>query len=192
MSRRFINERLITSRRFAPGTGRAAPSAAGNSPENAEAGGRRGPARRADLGEMMRAEARELRRLHRELLQQTVRLREECRHEAEAAASRLRRVEQAAARLEELPDIPEAPGNDAAALGPWRQTIEGVRVELLKVEQERLASAPGQTSPSPVDLESLGFGQISRWGIAFTWPLAVAVLLAALIIGAVLLLVFAG
>jgi len=90
------------------------------------------------------------------------------------------------------PDAPPDPGENAAALGQYRQAVEGARIELLKIEKSLTPMGPDvDTSSLLPEISSLTFGQLTRIGFGLTWPLVAAVVLGTLGVAAVLTALFA-
>jgi len=163
-----------------------ASSAAGTGGEAALDAGRERRIRRSAILQ----EARELRRLRRDLEDRLELLQTDAeKQEADARAVR-EAVQRLRNLLSEAPDVPDDLQDDAAALGPLRRSLERIRIEVVKVEQTR-SGGPAGDAPIP-DLASLSLRQLLRLGFGLTWPVAVALLAVGLAVCAVLYALFAA
>jgi len=123
-----------------------------------------------------RSERVELERLHGEItqrLRQAIAEQEKDRHRIHAHLEVLHR------QLDSLDNLGTLPETDTGseALRQWKRHVHNAHMELLKVERDQ-ADAPDQRHL----LMSLTWGDLTRLGWGLTWPLIVALLLAAAII----------
>jgi len=197
MCARFLNEQLITRPRFAPGGEKrqvadtlspdsgpqhlpeACPEVANRPPDSIKA-------------TALKRETTELERCRNDLIARYNRLHTDImdrRSKLDALSEGLERIQ---ANLGATPDSPPDPGEDAAALGQYRQAVEGARIELLKIEKD-LTPAPANEGTSSLvpEIASLTLGQLTRIGFGLTWPLVGAVVLGTFGVTAVLVALFA-
>ena len=200
MGKDFLNERLITTRRFAPGSasGTAADAGDENRPapdsENAESRDARehleSIRKREEKtlrGEALRQEAAEVvRRRHAAEEQVTVAI-TELETVRDRTKKRLEALEEARGRLAALPRI-QPDRMDDAALREARSVVGAVHVELARQQKERRETAASRSGVP--ELTSLSFSQLTRLGLGLTWPLLVVGLVAAAIVAGALLAVF--
>ena len=250
MARRFINDRLVTIKRFAPGqydvpvadkvqepvpaelgvtpvaepadraalaartlaapapvaTASAAPApvlaSAPAPPPLATATATAGtvPAQSQDLQHVLRREDEELRsglrekeleefrRRQREVREQLTRAIQTLEHEQSLAQARLellQRLESELAGLQSDADRPRTSDEFRSA----RRAVDQAYLELLKLERDELEETPARDH-ARVDIASLTFAQLTRIGLGLTWPVIIALLLAAAVVAIALLSVF--
>lgn len=189
--RRFVNERLVTVRRFKPGT-----------PEPAGGVTASGSLPSADLGQILHREQTALDAgLQREHLDEFARRRAEVSHELETALLQAEQQRQGAEEdiqqlLEWKLKLDPAQGLDPATAAPAdlrgaRRAVEEVHLELLQCLRSPEGAEAGSTPrPAACELLSLSLGQMTRLGLGFTWPLIAAIVLAGLAVAVSLLAVF--
>ena len=184
MGAKFLNDRLVTTRRFTPEPTAAEEdqpvrrrAATVEGPPSGTTDAPKTPAKSEDdrvRAHSVAERSAELRRRHAEVVRDlseaitTI----ERRQRAEASAGATFRQ-----RLDTLTALDELVGGEmnAEALRRVGQEVHDGHVELMKFEAE---SAGPEEDPRPA-LLSLTFGQLTRMGLALTWPLILAVLLAA-------------
>lgn len=186
---KFLNDRLVTTRSFAPGSGEAA----GGRDREAAATPVPDPTPSADVDELLRREeqaqqteaigeaARELCRRRVELVQRADALRERM-------TSDLAAVEGVGRELSGVPtDMPD--DVPLAELRQAKRTVDQAALELLKIET-REPEAPAQQILH--EICSLSFLQLTKLGLGLGWPIAAALLAAGLLVAATLLMLFGG
>ena len=188
---KFVNDRLVTTRSFAPGSDEPAGAREGTeAPGPAPAPE---PAPSGDVDELLRREekaqqteaigeaARELARRRVELIRRTDTLRERMTEDL-AAVERVGR---------ELSGVPGAIPDSVplAELRQAKRTVDQAALELLKIET-REPEAPAQQVLH--EICSLSFLQLTRLGLGLGWPVAAALLAAGLVVAATLLALFRG
>ncbi len=229
--KQFINEALVTSKRFGPPTHTQAPkstpapepdadeapsalpaaaettpdappdpadSAATSVASSPEA--ERAPAptpvepvtalhRREDdhlRAELMQEEVAEFRRRRQELRNQLHRDVSALEHGLADTEARLDFLKRLQRTLEQVQDTTPL---TATEFRQARQELEQIRLELLKLERDKLEATPATSAPG-LEIHSLTFGQLTRLGLGLTWPLVLALLLAAAAVTVALLTVF--
>jgi hypothetical protein len=186
MAPRFLNERLVTTPRFAP---REPASAEQNGPVQATAPEPAAAPAERDVRELVRAEHTEIRRsAARKEAAELERLRGELTGRLQEAVARLQQEQQTVqSRLEVLQrQMQNLAGltplsnteTEVEALRQWKRQVHGAHMELLKVERNQAEPRDERRL-----LMSLTFGDLTRLGLGLTWPLIAALLLAAAIVG---------
>ena len=192
MAAKFLNERLVTTRRFGPNEDGEPPA------ETPQASA---PAQEPEpqLESLLRKEAAETQKavqyeslveLLRHQQELVTRLRDtvtDLEDERKTLTDHLEVFHQLQASLSK-----PGPQRDADPAAPsvkeLRQLVYTAHMELLKFEKERSESTAGNSH----ELLSLTFGQLSRIGLALTWPILLGALAAAAIIAMVIYHVFAS
>jgi hypothetical protein len=206
--RQFINERLVTAGRFKPGVPGAPGPGGGTTDATAVPAGAQEPPTPpppetgADLPHLLRREHAALHSgLRRERDDEFRRRRQEvCGLLAARAAACAEAQRDAGHELERL-QLWQERLSPAAALDPERadeadlraarRQLEEVHLELLRLQRDHAAATDvPRTHPLVHDLLSLSFAQVTRLGLGLLWPLAVAVLLGALLLAACFLALF--
>lgn len=177
MARDFLNNRLVTAKGFGPGD---------KSPEKPdeletilekEDSHTRQQVTRRDVAETGRRKSE----VERELNEIITTMEEE----RELAEEKLTRFAEVRAMLSALPD-----NVDEKGLFEVKQAIRKAHMEMVKHHQDSLAEE-GAPAGSPAESwPTLSFGTLSKAGLALTWPLILAILIAAGIISVVLNVLF--
>jgi hypothetical protein len=133
-------------------------------------------------------ELEEFRRRQREVGEQLTRAIQTLEHEQSLTQARLellQRLEGELAGLEADAAKPLAGDQFRAA----RRAVDQAYLELLKLERDELEETPAHDH-ARFEIASLTFAQLTRIGLGLTWPLILALLLAAAIVAVALLSVF--
>lgn len=231
--KQFINEALVTSKRFGPPTHTQAPKSTPTpEPDAAEAPSappaaaettpdappdpadsaathvasspeaERAPApapaepvtalhRREDdhlRAELMQEEVAEFGRRRQELRNQLHRDVSALEHGLADTEARLDFLKRLQRTLEQV-QVQDTTPLTATEFRQARQELEQIRLELLKLERDKLEATPATSAPG-LEIHSLTFGQLTRLGLGLTWPLILALLLAAAAVTVALLTVF--
>jgi len=175
MTAKFLNERLVTTKRFAPRqedeTERPASAAAEAAPAEVDKLVRR--EEEEIRNESIADEAAELGRRRREVLDRLAEVAASIEQETDSLKARLEGFRQRQTALREL-DEPAPGQTDPAALGRLRREVQEAHIELVKFDRERAIEQDERSV-----LLSLTFGQLTRLGLGLTWPLLAGLLLAA-------------
>lgn len=188
---KFVNDRLVTTKSFAPGSdepvgarsGAATPKPAPTA-QAAPSGGVDELLRREEQAQQTEAigeAARELSCRRAELNQRAEALRKRMTDDLAA-------IEDALRELSGLPaDIPD--DLPLAELRQAKRTVDQAAIELLKIET-REPEAPAQQVLH--EICSLSFLQLTKLGLGLGWPVAAAFLAAGVIVAGALLALFRG
>jgi hypothetical protein len=130
----------------------------------------------------------EFRRRQREVREQLTRAIQTLEHEQSLAQARLELLQHLEAELATLQADAARPltGDEFRAA---RRAVDQAYLELLKLEREELEEAPARDH-ARLEVASLTFAQLTRLGLGLTWPLVLALLLAAGVVAVALLSVF--
>jgi len=182
MSAKFLNERLVTTKNFSPqpNQGQKALREERTATHKVASGDEVERLRQTEDAHLreqtLRTEWTEVLRRRVEVIAQLRQAIALLEHERNELGNRLVLLQDKLDRLEALEARPSAEGG-TAALRERRQEIEGAHIELLKLHQPE--TQPADASPA---LLSLTVGQLSRLGFALSWPLILALILAALLV----------
>jgi hypothetical protein len=193
MTPKFLNDKLITSNRFAPGKKEEGQD---GSRENAHA------RQKEELDRILRKEDRKTREtVVKRDLSETKRRKKEVanmleeaianvRHEAELLGKQSELFAQLRKELSQLSDEEMAPEE----LRQIKQKIQTAHIELTKFvrnNNDAPVSPPGSGTSQHTHLPSLSFAQLTRIGLGLTWPLIAVVILAVVVVVASLVSLFA-
>lgn len=186
MGRNFVNNRLVTVKRFAPGHDEdSEPSA-----ESADSVGE-------PLDEILKKEDHRTRQkvVARDTAE-TGRRREEIFRGLSEIVVNLEAerdlVREKLARFAELRKTIAALPEDVGAerLGEIKRAVREAHLELVKHHRESLSGDSGRGGGGGVDWVSLSMGQLTRIGFGLGWPVMVALLLAAALVAMAMAAVF--
>jgi len=193
MSAKFLNERLVTTRRFGPAED------SDRVPETTSASKKANAPKSIDgeLDSLLQREATETRKaIQQETLSELLRHRKELVNQLAVAMTTMATEQgQLAEQIDILAEVhgllqqaSSQPDTDPAApsVKQLRQLVRTAHMELLGCEKKRIL----ESSENPVIL-SLTFSQLTRLGIGLTWPLLLGLLLAATIVAVAIFAVFA-
>ncbi len=188
MARNFINNRLVTARRFAPGE--KSPPATATAPlaEDAPvppAAGLETILQKEDSRTKVQVAKRDVR--------ETGRRREEVLRDLGEIVANLEAeqtiVKEKLARFDDLrrtiAGLPEDVG--AERLGKVKAAVREAHIELVKHHRESLTS---EERGGGIDWTTLDLGQLTRIGFGLGWPVIVGFVIGALIVSATLAVVF--
>jgi hypothetical protein len=193
---KFVNERLVTTNLFGLKGAKQGEPGTEEKVEKTQAP-QEVPADSANLDDILRQEAshvrtqalrgdlRELARRRLEVVQimrETLAEMELRRQELDERRQSLQHIQR---QVEELPEI--IAESDLESFRISRRIVEQAHLEVVRCAKTRAERAGAASSP---ELSGLGFGQLTRLGIALAWPLILAIFLAVLLLIGGLMLVF--
>lgn len=198
MATRFLNERLVTTKRFAPGAA-AAHVAAGAPP--AEAGVPAEPGEHERPREVLvRKECGDVARLYAEADRQLAEDAAALAREQDVVAARQEAVADRQQRLAAIPLPDEVDPPPVEVVRAARQALLDLHRELKQARSEATpVVSPGAAHPPAavwaavaglLHLPPSQVTQLARLGLALTWPLAAAILLAGLLVMIAVLMAF--
>lgn len=184
----FLSSRLHDAKRFSLKRKDGGDSEAGESksgadrPDAAEDLSRR--EQQAAAGQAFRSTAAELSRQRREMLSRLEAHERALEHEQDRLAAHIETVQGLQKNLATLPET--VAEDNPAGMRELRRAVESARIELARearAEAGRAATLTGEGARLP---DSLPFRRLLGWGLAFSLPLIMALLLAAALLAYVL------
>jgi len=190
MSARFLNERLVATRRFQPKEAGEAGDRDDSTPQEAQPGAASadevpGPGRDAALEALLRAEEQrtkhealahdlvEARRRRDELLEQLGDAIAGLEKDAAALGDRTALLQQRRESIRAL-ELSSEECRELSVLRLAKQELHHAHLELVKLDRDS-----GRRPDMSVAVASLSLAQITRVGLGLTWPLLLVILAAA-------------
>jgi hypothetical protein len=194
MTAKFLNDRLVASKRFSPGSSQQTDRPKGEAAAATESG-----AKADDLKHILDTEDRhtrnavmardlaETRKHRREVAAMLADMTESLMQEQAMLTEQARLFRELRQKLEEIGDH-----FTAEELRPVKRTVEEASLELSRFVRDRRGGAGDPAPDRPLPLATLSWGQATCLGIALTWPLITAVLLGTAVLAWILYSLFGG